>query len=134
MPAGTRIVEISLAGRPSWPVLPSTVPVTAVTVTSEVMSVPELVMNSLAPLMRHWPSSSAAVVWVPPASEPAPGSVRPKPARCVPATRSGSQRCFCSSVPNFSSGMAPRETPASRVMATDWLTRPSCSSARARAK
>ena len=128
------MVEISLAGLPSGPVLPSTVPVTAVTVTMEVMSVPELVMNSLAPLMRQWPSSSFAVVWVPPASEPAFGSVRPKPARCRPATRSGSHFCFCSSVPNLYTGMAPRETPASRVMATDWFTRPSCSRARPRAK
>ena len=33
------------------------------------------------------------------ASEPAPGSVRPKPASCSPATRSGSQVSCCSSVP-----------------------------------
>ena len=66
------------------------VPVTAVTVTSYVMSVPELVMNCLLPLITHSPSSSRAVVRVAPASEPAPGSVSPKPASARPAVRSGS--------------------------------------------
>ena len=71
VPLGTMIVEISF--------LPSAMfPVTAVTVTSEVMSVPELVMNCLLPLMIHSPSSSRAVVRVPPASEPAPGLGEPE--------------------------------------------------------
>lgn len=92
VPDGTMIVEISF--------LPfSLTPVTAVTVTSEVMSVPELVMNCLPPLMIHESPSSRAVVAVAPASEPAPGSVRPKPASAVPAVRSGRYCCFCSSVP-----------------------------------
>ena len=72
VPDGTMIEEISF--------LPSSVvPVTAVTVTRPVMSVPELVMNALVPLMTHsLPSSeSRAVVVVPPASDPAPGSVSP---------------------------------------------------------
>ena len=56
------------------------VPVRAVTVTSEVISEPELVMNCLPPLITHSPSTSSALVLVAPASEPAPGSVRPKPA------------------------------------------------------
>src|SRR3954452_19106695 len=59
---------------------PSRVPVRAVTVTSEVMSEPELVMNCFAPLTRQWPSTSSAFVRVAPASEPGPGSVSPKPA------------------------------------------------------
>ena len=81
--------------------LPSAMlPVTAVTVTSEVISVPELVMNCLLPLITHSPLSSRAVVRVPPASEPAPGSVSPKPANARPAIRSGSHLPFCSSVPN----------------------------------
>lgn len=93
VPEGTMIVEISF--------LPSArVPVTAVTVTSEVMSVPELVMNCLVPLTTQWSPSRRAVVRVPPASEPAPGSVRPNPASARPVTRSGNQVCFCSSVPN----------------------------------
>ena len=74
-------------------------PVLAVTVTSEVMSVPELVMNAFAPLIVQWSSSSTARVRLAPASEPASGSVRPKPASARPATRSGSHVCFCSSVP-----------------------------------
>jgi len=61
---GTMMLEISF--------LPSAMlPVTAVTVTSEVISVPELVMNCLLPLITHSPLSSRAVVRVPPASEPA---------------------------------------------------------------
>src|SRR5690625_1941440 len=72
-------------------------PVTAVTVTIDVISVPELVMNSLLPLMVHVPLSNVARVWVPPASEPAPGSVRPNAAKCSASARLGSHCCFCSS-------------------------------------
>ena len=86
------IAEIS--GRPSAPS-----PVRAVTVTTEVMSVPELVMKALAPLTVHSAPSRVARVRVAPASEPASGSVRPKPASARPATRSGRKRCFCSAVP-----------------------------------
>ncbi len=92
VPDGTMIVEIS--GVPF-----SLRPVRAVTVTSEVISEPELVMNCFAPLITHSPPSSSALVLVAPASEPAPGSVRPKPASFSPATRSGSHWAFCSSVP-----------------------------------
>ena len=87
VPDGTMIAEISPG------------PVRAVIVTSEVIALPELVMNALAPLITHCPSTSSARVRVAPASEPASGSVRPKPASARPATRSGSQRAFCSSVP-----------------------------------
>ena len=76
-----------------------TVPVTAVTVTNLVMSVPELVMNCFAPFTTHSPPSSTARVLVLPASDPASGSVRPKAASFLPAQRSGSHCCFCSSVP-----------------------------------
>ena len=126
VPDGTRIAEISF-----FPSSPRSV--TAVTVTSEVMSVPELVMNALVPLITHSPPSSFAVVRVAPASEPPPASVRPNPPSVRPAARSGSQRCFCSSEPNRSSGMIPSDTPASSVIATDWSTRPSSSSATHRA-
>ena len=67
------IVEIS--GLPS-----SRTPVRAVTVLRLVISEPELVMNCLAPLTTHSPSTRSALVRVAPASEPAPGSVSPKPA------------------------------------------------------
>jgi len=77
----------------------SRVPVRAVTVTTDVIDDPELVMKALEPLTTHWPSTTSALVLVPPASEPASGSVRPKPARVRPAARSGSHCCFCSAVP-----------------------------------
>ncbi len=109
-------------------------PVTAVTVTRRVMSVPELVMNALLPLMRQVPSSSTAVVRVPPASLPAPASVSPNAPSASPEVSIGSQVAFCSSVPKRKTGMAPSETPASSVMATLWSTRASSSSARQSAK
>ena len=49
--------------------------------------------------------------------------VSPNPPRARPAHRSGNQRWRCSSVPNWKMGLAPRPTPASRVMASDWSTR-----------
>ena len=115
VPLGTMIAEISLS------------PVFAVTVTSDVMSVPELVMKAFAPLITHSPLSSTARVLVAPASEPASGSVRPNPAIARPAARSGSQRCFCSSVPKVRIGLMPRPIPASSVTPIDWSTRPSSS-------
>ena len=80
------------------------------------------------PLARRRRRASA-VVRVPPASLPASGSVRPKPPRVRPAQRSGSHVCFCSSVPKRWIGLAPRPTPASRVMAIEWSTRASSSMA-----
>src|SRR5665811_2411626 len=73
VPDGTMIVETS--GRP-----PSLSPVRAVTVTSEVISLLEFVMNCFEPLTTQSPPSSTARVFVAPASDPAPGSVSPKPA------------------------------------------------------
>ncbi len=111
VPFGTMIVEISL--RPSF------CPVTAVTVTNRVIGVPEFVMNCLEPSITHSSPSSRAVVRVAPASLPASGSVSPNPARARPARRSGSSSRFCSSVPKRKTGIAPRLTPASRVIAID---------------
>lgn len=89
VPFGTRIVEIS----------PS--PVNAVTVTNAVMSVPELVMNALDPLITQESPSSRAVVRMPPGmSDPPPGSVSPKPASRSPEVSGGSHRSFCSADPN----------------------------------
>jgi hypothetical protein len=88
------IVEIR--GEPS-----SLRPVTAVTVTRPVMSVPELVMKHFEPLITHSPvfSSRSAVVRVPPASEPHSGSVRPNAPSISPEHSRGSHSRFCSSVP-----------------------------------
>ena len=124
------IDEISL--RPS-----SSTPVTAVTVTSPVMSVPELVMNALVPLMTHSESPSSdsrAVVRVAPASDPPPGSVSPKAPSTSPLHSLGSHCAFCSSVPKRKIGIAPSDTPASSVIATDESTRASSSSTRQSAK
>jgi hypothetical protein len=120
---GTRIELISFLP-------PAISPVTAVTVTRRVRSVPELVMNALLPLIRQLPSSRTAVVRVP----PAPASIRPNAPSAWPEVSIGSQVAFCSSVPKRSTRMAPSETPAPRVMATLWSTRASSSRARQRAK
>ena len=88
------IVDSSL--RPS-----GRVPVTAVTVTSAVMSVPELVMNALEPLITHSSSPVEHRAW---------SGCRRRPTRCParsarsrPAPRRGSSFgshvAFCSSVP-----------------------------------
>ena len=86
-------------------------------------------MNAFAPSITHSPlvASWVALVRVPPASVPASGSVSPNAPSARPAQRSGSQRCCCSGVPKAWIGLAPRPTPASRVMAIDWSTRASSS-------
>ncbi len=78
----------------------SSSPVRAVTVTSPEISVPAFVMNIFDPSTTHSPPSRRAVVRVAPASEPAPDSVRPNAASRCPDASCGSQRRFCSSVPN----------------------------------
>ena len=123
MPLGTIRFEISR--------VPSPLPVTAVIVTQPEMSVPELVMNCLAPLTTHSPPSSFAVVRVLPASEPASGSVSPKAASLRPAHSSGIHSAFCSSVPQRLIGIVPSEVWAASVMQTDESTRASSSTASA---
>ena len=105
----------------------SSSPVRAVMVTPQVMSVPAFVMKSFEPLITHEPSRSSAVVRVFPASEPAPGSVRPNAARRLPEARSGSQRCFCSSLPYSRIGIVPSDVCAATVIATDESIRVSSS-------
>jgi hypothetical protein len=56
-------------------------------------------MNCLAPLITHSPSSSEAVVFVLPASEPASGSVSPNEPSFSPLVSSGIHSRFCSSLP-----------------------------------
>ncbi len=53
------------------------------------------------------------------ASEPAPGSVRQNAAIISPVASLGSQRAFCSSVPNRSSPRMPMELCAPTVTATE---------------
>ncbi len=71
----------------------------AVIVTQAEMSVPAFVMKIFEPLITHSPSRSSARVREAAASEPAPGSVRPKAASFFPDASSGSQSRFCSSLP-----------------------------------
>ncbi len=77
----------------------SSSPVQAVIVTHALMSVPALVMKIFEPLTSHRPSRSSALVRVAPASEPAPGSVRPNAASASPEASCGSHSCFCASLP-----------------------------------
>jgi hypothetical protein len=63
------------------------------------MSVPAFVMKIFVPFTTQSPSRSSACVRVAPASEPAPGSVKPNAASFFPDASSGSHRCFCSSLP-----------------------------------
>ena len=53
----------------------------------------------MPPLIRQPPSIFSARVFRLEASEPVSGSVRPKQPSPSPEHSSGSQRCFCSSVP-----------------------------------
>ena len=109
-------------------------PVTAVTVTKPVIAVPLLVMNALLPLMTQLSPSRRAVVRVAPASVPPPGSVSPNAPISSPEVSRGSHSSFSSWDPKRWSGMAPSDTAASSVIATEESTRASSSRARHRAK
>ena len=88
--------------------LPAPAPgVRAITVSTPAM--PPLVIQRFVPLrMYALPSGvGVAVVCTLLASEPASGSVRAKAASCSPLTSGGSQRRFCSSVPNSSKARMP---------------------------
>ena len=99
------------------------------TVTSDVIGVPEFVMNALAPSITQSSPSRRARVRLAPASLPASGSVSPNPASVRPAQRSGNHRWRCSSVPYAAIGAAPSPTAASRVIAIDESTRATSSMA-----
>ena len=93
VPAGTMIAEISLppSGR---------VPVIAVTVTSVVMSVPELVMNAFEPLITHSSPSRRAVVRVRARVRAAARLGQPERAQRLRRSAGQPALPFCSSVPN----------------------------------
>ena len=59
------------------------------------------VMNCFVPFMTYSSPSRIALVFMPATSLPPLGSVKAKPPRFLPVARSGSHRCFCSSVPYF---------------------------------
>src|SRR5688572_26106574 len=110
VPAGTTIVE-------TFPSLaPSSRAATRIT---DVIDVPEFVMNALDPSMTHSSPSSRAVVRTARASEPPPGSVSANAPIASPRAIGTSHPCFCSSVPKRWIGFAARPTAASSVMATE---------------
>ena len=92
---------------------------------------PAFVMNCLAPLTTHSPSSRRARVRVLPASEPASGSVSPNAPSRSPEHSCGSHSRFCSSDPNRYIGWVPSEVCAHSVIATEESTRVSSSTASA---
>ena len=71
----------------------------------------------LCPLSTYESPSRRAVDSSEPASVPTPGSVRPNVASFSPRAWGTSQRCFCSSVPHWSSVSELSPT------WTDWTTR-----------
>ena len=87
-------------------------------------------MNAFEPLTTQSPFSNRPVVWTSAASEPAPGSVKANPPSASPRASGASQRSFCSSVPNRFSRLPASPIAADSVIAIDWSTRPSSSSAR----
>src|SRR5688500_11206253 len=84
-------------------------------------------MKHLEPLMTHSSPSRTAVVWVPPASEPAFGSVKPNAPKDSPVQMGVKYFSFCSWVPNKLSGAPPKEICAEYVIPVDAQTRLSSS-------
>ena len=115
MPFSTTMFEISSS------------PVRAVIVTMPEISVPAFVMNIFEPSITQSPPSSRAVVRVAPASDPAPGSVRPNAASRSPEASAGSHPAAARRVPKSAIGIVPSDVWAATVMANDWSTRASSS-------
>ncbi len=103
----------------------SVVPVRAVTM--YVPACPAFVMNRLPPsITQVSPSgvvSRRAVVRVPPASDPAPGSVRPYAPITRPEARGRRNRSFCSAVPAIISGPQPSDVWAATMIPSEPQTR-----------
>ena len=68
---------------------------------------PRLVIQFFVPLITHSSPSRTARVRMPPGSEPASGSDSANAGVHSPVAHLGSQRCFCSSVPNSRIGSVP---------------------------
>src|SRR6185295_8221384 len=90
---------------------------------------PALVIHAFSPSSTQVSSSRRAVVRIDEGSEPAPGSVRPKPPSLPLAAISGSTRSFTTSPPNVWIGHAQTEFVTLMVTATDGQTRASSSTA-----
>ena len=86
-------------------------------------------MNRFWPSMTQSSPSRRAVVRVPPASEPAIGSVSPYAPSIAPDASGGRNRSRCSSVPAISSGPQPRLVCAATISPSEPQTRPISSTA-----
>ena len=109
---------------------PFSPPVTAVIVTQPEMSVPELVMNCLAPSITHSPSSSFARSGVARVGARL-GLGEAEGGEALAAHSVGIHSDFCSSVPHRWIGIVPSDVWAASVMHTDESIRASSSTARA---
>ena len=101
--------------------LPSFTDVTAVK--TAILQYSALVMKRLLPLTTYSFPSRTAVVSVPPASEPALGSVSPNAPRASPDARGFRYFIFCSSVPKRYIGIHPSEMCAAKVIPCEPHTR-----------
>ena len=79
------------------------------------------------PLIDQPPSVFVARVRRLAASEPVSGSVRPKQPSASPEQRRGSQRCFCSSVPQRSIEPPTSEVCTETTVRAEESARPICS-------
>lgn len=86
-----------------------------------------LVMNILVPLMTYESPSRTAFVVRFPASEPVPGSVRPKQPIASPAVSRGNHCRFCSSSPQVAMVLATRPRETETMPRTEESPRPSSS-------
>ena len=95
--------------------------------TTAVSAMPPLVMKFFDPFRTQWPPSLTAVVRMPPASEPEPGSVSPQQPTFSPRARGGRKRRFCSALPPRWMWAEQRLWWAARESATPASTRASSS-------
>ena len=68
-------------------------------ITTAISAIPPLVMKFFEPFSTRQSPSRTAVVRMPPASEPDPGSVSPQQPTFSPAASGARKRRFCSSLP-----------------------------------
>ncbi len=87
-------------------------------------------IQAFSPSSTQKSPSRRAVVRMPPASLPAPGSVRPKPPIASPEASGGSTRRFSSSLPKRAIGQQQTELVTLMVTATAGSTRETSSIAR----
>ena len=87
------------------------------------------VMNVFDPFSTHPPSRFTAVVRMPPASEPEPGSVNPHAPSHSPLASFGIQRFFCASLPPIMMWFVQSELCVATIIPTLPSTRESSSTA-----